>query len=227
MIVRTLPLVAFAVLMMASRPRGQSLAASSGVIESEEDQLEREVDDPTAVLTQLKFQNLYTPRNFQISCLTPLDLNVSAVPQFRGTGPLLKTLLRRRGLLDASVDLSLTVPQEVMVSVYREVTERLALLGNINWQNWSQFGQVDISVKSVNPKTLTQNLQYDDTWQLAAGAQYKVSPAFMISAGFAYDSYMVSDSNRTVSAPVGAQYRYPAGAQHLERAPHDRPFVRV
>jgi long-chain fatty acid transport protein len=36
----------------------------------------------------------------------------------------------------------------------------------------------------------------------------------MASAGFAYDSSMVSDSNRTVSAPVSAQYRYGAGIQY-------------
>ena len=101
-----------------------------------------------------------------------------------------------------------------MVGVYREVTDRLALLGSANWQNWNQFGLVGISVNSANPKSLTQNLQYDDTWQIAAGAQYKVSPELLFSAGFAYDSSMVSDSNRSVSAPVGAMYRYGTGAQY-------------
>ena len=30
----------------------------------------REVDDPTAILTQLKLQDLYTPRNFQTTAQT-------------------------------------------------------------------------------------------------------------------------------------------------------------
>jgi long-chain fatty acid transport protein len=149
-----------------------------------------------------------------ITYLTPVDLNFSSVPHFRGTGPGLVTLLRRRGFLGTPVDLSLTVPQEVMVSVYREVTDRLALLGNVNWQNWSQFGLVGIAVDSANPRSLTQNLDYQDTYQIAAGAQYKVSPQLLFSAGFAYDSRMVTDSTRTVSAPVGAMYRYGAGAQY-------------
>ncbi len=149
-----------------------------------------------------------------ITYLTPVDLNFSSVPHFRGTGPVLTTLLARRGILNSSVDLSLTVPQEVMVSVYREVTDRLAVLGNVNWQNWSQFGLVGISVNTTNPRSLTQDLQYDDTWQIAGGLQYKVSPELLFSAGIAYDSSMVSDANRTVSAPVGAQYRYAGGAQY-------------
>jgi len=149
-----------------------------------------------------------------ITYLTPVDLNFNSVPHFRGTGPVVTTLLARRGLLNSSVDLSLTVPQEAMVSVYREVTDRLAVLGNVNWQNWSQFGLVGISVNTTNPRSLTQNLQYEDTWQIAAGLQYKVSPELLFSAGIAYDSPMVSDANRTVSAPVRAQYRYAGGAQY-------------
>ncbi|MGO9062057.1 MAG: OmpP1/FadL family transporter [Candidatus Binataceae bacterium] len=149
-----------------------------------------------------------------ITYLTPVDLNFSSIPHLRGVGPVVLTLLRQRGFLGVPVDLGITVPQEVMVSVYREVTDRLALLGNVNWQNWSHFGLVGISVNSTNPTNLTQNLNYQDTWGIAGGMQYKVSPEFLISAGFAYDSSMVSDGSRTVSAPVGAQYRYAAGAQY-------------
>jgi len=106
------------------------------------------------------------------------------------------------------------VPQEVMVSVYREITERMALLGNVNWQNWSQFGLVGIGINSSNPQSLTTNLNYDDTWGIAGGMQYKVSPEFMVTAGFAYDSSMVSDGNRTVSSPVASQYRYAFGGEY-------------
>ena len=72
MTVRTFSLVAFALLMAVSSARGQSqgLAANSANSESEEDLLAREVDDPTAILTQLKLQDLYTPRNFQTTAQT-------------------------------------------------------------------------------------------------------------------------------------------------------------
>lgn len=146
-----------------------------------------------------------------IAYLTPVDLNFASTPHLRGTGPAVIALLKRKGLLGASVDLSMTVPEEVMISFYREVTDRMALLGSVNWQNWSQFGLVGISVNSANPTSLTQNLNYDDTWQIAGGMQYKVSAEFLLSAGFAYDSSMVSDGDRTVSAPVASQYRYAFG----------------
>jgi len=55
---------------MTGSAQGQNLAAGSAGAESEEDRLAGEVDDPTAILTQLQFQDLYTPRNFQTSAQT-------------------------------------------------------------------------------------------------------------------------------------------------------------
>ena len=62
---------------MAGSARGQGFATNPVVSETEEDQLAREVDDPTAILTQLKFQDLYTPENFKTSAQTnQVDLKV-------------------------------------------------------------------------------------------------------------------------------------------------------
>src|SRR6266550_7092556 len=69
-VLRTLSLLAFALLVIVSRARGQSLGLNLPSSESEEDVLAREVDDPTAILTQLKLQDLYTPRNFQTTAQT-------------------------------------------------------------------------------------------------------------------------------------------------------------
>jgi hypothetical protein len=66
MIVRIVPLIALALLMAAGSVRAQSPTAARGVgVDTEENLLAEEVDDPTAILTQVKFQDLYTPRNFQ------------------------------------------------------------------------------------------------------------------------------------------------------------------
>jgi len=50
--------------------RDCTIAGDSIFAQSEEDHLAREVEDPTAILTQLQFQDLYTPRNFQTSAQT-------------------------------------------------------------------------------------------------------------------------------------------------------------
>ncbi len=50
--------------------QGQNLAAGSTDDETEVDRLARQVEDPTAILTQLKFEDLYVPRNFQTTAQT-------------------------------------------------------------------------------------------------------------------------------------------------------------
>ncbi len=57
-------------LAMLGSARGQNVAASSGEAEPEEDRLARQVEDPTAILAQLKFEDLYMPRNFETSAET-------------------------------------------------------------------------------------------------------------------------------------------------------------
>src|SRR5277367_6449180 len=49
---------------------GRTITSDIACAQSEEDRLAREVDDPTAILTQQQFQDLYTPRNFQTSAQT-------------------------------------------------------------------------------------------------------------------------------------------------------------
>src|ERR1019366_5311001 len=70
MIARTVPMLAFVLLAISGSARGQNLAAGSVGAESEEDRLATEVNDPTAILMQLKLQDLYTPQNFKSSAQT-------------------------------------------------------------------------------------------------------------------------------------------------------------
>jgi len=108
--------------------------------------------------------------------------------------------------------LDFTLPQWVMVSASWEPLEKLALLANVNWQNWSEFGYVDVNIDSVVEGTANAN--YDDTYHLAIGAQYRVAEPWLLSAGFAYDSSPVNAANRSVAMPLDRQLRYAAGVQY-------------
>ena len=50
--------------------RDHALTSDPACAQTEEDRLAREVDDPTAILTQLQFTDLYNPRNYQSSAQT-------------------------------------------------------------------------------------------------------------------------------------------------------------
>jgi len=153
---------------------------------------------------------------FGLTYLSEVKLDFSAVPQFSGLGPVLEALLRSRGLTTNNLDLSMTVPQMVMFSAYHELNPQWAIMGNIGWQNWSRFGYVDVGINSSNPTSLTTTSDYNDTWHVALGAQYRPSreTPWTFSCGIAYDSSAVDDDKRTVTVPMGEAWRFALGAQY-------------
>ena len=122
--------------------------------------------------------------------LTALSPAQGAAPSYNNVGLLLNGALNAAGLVGNSVDLGITVPQRVLVSVYHELTDRLAVMGDFGWDNWSQFGKVDVSVSMTS---LATNVQYQATYHTGIGGQYRLDPDWRINTGFGYDSSMVKD----------------------------------
>jgi long-chain fatty acid transport protein len=84
------------------------------------------------------------------------------------------------------------VPQAVMLSGYHPLNVRIAIMGNLVWQDWSAFGKPDLSIADTNVSNETVNLNYDDTWGFALGAQYAFADGWLWSVGGGYDSSPVS-----------------------------------
>src|SRR5882672_6661233 len=61
--------ITFFTLLLFVAAVSPSVAGQTGP-NPDEDELATEVEDPTAILTQLQFQDLYTPRNFKTSAQT-------------------------------------------------------------------------------------------------------------------------------------------------------------
>ena len=151
---------------------------------------------------------------FGVTYLSAVDLTFDDVVSTDGLGPALSTILRARGLLGSKVDLTYTIPQQVMASVYQQITDRFALMANLGWQNWAQFGKINVSIASSTPTSLTVDANLKDTWHAAIGAQYRLAPAWLLSLGFAYDSSAVGDADRIPALAVDRQLRYAIGIQY-------------
>jgi long-chain fatty acid transport protein len=151
---------------------------------------------------------------FGLTYLSEADLDFSDRIEFSGLGPGLEAALGNRGLLDAKLDIGMTMPQAVMFSVYHEFSDRLALMANLGWQDWSQFGRVDVSVDSDTTTSLTKDLDYQDTWHVALGAQYHLSDVWRLTGGVAYDSAMMDEEDVTPALPVGETWRFGLGTRY-------------
>ena len=146
-----------------------------------------------------------------VDYLSQVDLNFSDQPSFTGLGPGLGAILKN----PPTLDLGMTVPQSVMVGIYQDINTNWAVMADVGWQDWSQFSEVSIGVNTANPansKDLTSNLHFNDTWHGAIGVDYKYSPDWRFTGGFAYDTSAVNEAQRSVVLPVGQAYRFGLGA---------------
>lgn len=148
-----------------------------------------------------------------VTYYSPIKLDFSDSPTFSNTG-LLGTALAS---LNRGLDLGITVPQHVILSGYHELSDRWSVMGDFGWENWSQFGKVDVAVTGgQNSPSLTTNIDYDDTYHVGVGSQYRLNSEWLLNGGFAYDSSMVSDANRSIALPVAATYKFGLGADWLK-----------
>jgi len=128
-------------------------------------------------------------------------------------GTILGAALRASGLLDAQLKINVNLPAQLAVGAYHALSENLALVGTVNWQNWSRFGQPEISVADSN--TVTDDLGYKDTYHAGIGVYYRVADPWLLMAGFGYDTSPTSSSSeRSPVLPLGAAFRYAAGVQY-------------
>jgi long-chain fatty acid transport protein len=55
------------------------------------------------------------------------------------------------------LNLGVTVPQSVMLSAYHALNDKWAVMADVGWQQWSQFGNVQVGVEAGGTTTLQLN----------------------------------------------------------------------
>ena len=101
-----------------------------------------------------------------------------------------------------------------MASARYEVLPNFSLLGNVGWQNWTEFGEFPVGITTQKQRTVNANLHFSDTYQIAVGQQFRIAEKWLWSAGFAFDSSPVSRTNRSAVLPVDRQLGYGTGIQY-------------
>jgi len=133
-------------------------------------------------------------------------------PFLSNLGRGLHAVTRRIG--GSKFNVPLTQPQQVMASARYEVLPNFSLLGNVGWQNWTEFGEFPVGITTQKQRTVSANLHFSDTYQIAVGQQFRFAEKWLWSAGFAFDSSPVSRTNRSAVLPIDRQLRYGTGIQY-------------
>jgi long-chain fatty acid transport protein len=149
-----------------------------------------------------------------IQYLSKVAIRFKPKTELAGVGPILHEILRLSGVLNSRVRLKVNVPSNLMVSGYHLLTPCLAVMANFGWQQWSNFGKVEIALANSSARSLTFSTKYLDTYHVAFGTKYAIDPALDLLCGIAYDTTAVTKKNRTFTFPVGHQWRFGTGAQY-------------
>ncbi|HHT0592327.1 TPA: OmpP1/FadL family transporter [Legionella anisa] len=120
-------------------------------------------------------------------------------------------------------------PDVLTLSAYQDINEKLALLGSVVYTGWGVFERIqlnNVAVPNIGPPLLFNVTQaninsavpqnYQDSWRVALGANYRVNPKLMLRIGGGYDQTPTNDIDRNIRLPdidrwaiaVGAHYQW-------------------
>ena len=113
---------------------------------------------------------------------------------------------------DLPISTQVRAPQQVMFSLVHDINRQWSVMGDLGWQDWSQFGSPQIT---INGQQSDRDNRLKDTWHTALGVQYHPDEQWRINAGIAYDSSPYkSQSDVALSMPTGDEWRLATGAQY-------------
>jgi long-chain fatty acid transport protein len=111
---------------------------------------------------------------------------------------------------------SVTLPDSVTASIYRDITPRWAVMASVQWTEWSLFNTLNVTPTNGTPGSVI-NERWRNSWFAGVGTNYKVTDKLMVQTGFAYDESPVTNSNRTTRVPDADHYDLGFGVQYQLR----------
>ena len=109
------------------------------------------------------------------------------------------------------VKTGLTLPQSLTLSAYHDINEKVAIMGDVGWTDWSVF---DRTVINVGDPTLEIARDWDDVWNIGLGVHIRPAERWLAMAGVGFTTSAVNDADRTPDLPVDQQFRISTGVEY-------------
>ena len=109
-----------------------------------------------------------------------------------------------------TLDTEIPLVQFVQASVYQDITESFAVVGQFGWENWSQFDEQWVRTPNTG---LPISRNWDDTYSVALGFHYRPTDRWLLQIGSKFDTSPTSAKDRTADLPIDQQIRASVGFQ--------------
>jgi long-chain fatty acid transport protein len=107
---------------------------------------------------------------------------------------------------DTDADLNLRTPGSLSFGVHHDLTERVAVMAEAQWTDWSVFDQLTIKFDNpAQPDSVTEE-EWHDSWFFALGTTFRPTDQVTLRAGLAFDESPVKDRFRTPRIPDENRY---------------------
>jgi len=103
------------------------------------------------------------------------------------------------GMFTPGLDLEFPLPRALRASAYWDATDRISLVMNTGWEDWSVMGSLPVSTSNGSGNV---PLHMHDTWYIGAGGYYHLDDKWTLQTGFRYDSSALKKRYRTTVLPV-------------------------
>ncbi len=128
-----------------------------------------------------------------------LKPDLDGTPSFKNLSPIRRAELAALDLLGTEIDVDFTVPQQLQIGVYSDLTDRLAMTADLIWIDMSEFGVTHIDIESYGAD---HQSQFEDMYTFTAGLEYKYAKDRAVSVGALYSNAATKKSERHLGMPL-------------------------
>lgn len=125
---------------------------------------------------------------------------------------------------NANASADLRTPDSVSLSFFSAVNPKWDVMADLTWTKWSNIKSIIPTCRQASavvcaggagPAILGATLptNWDDTWRVSVGANYKYSDRMKLRFGLAYDPTPTNDTDRTARLPDQDRFWVALGAQ--------------
>ena len=116
------------------------------------------------------------------------------------------------GLPSTTVRATLPLPATTTLSIYHDFTKKLAVMASAFYTEWSDFATLSLMNTALLPGgAIVVHENYRNTWNLAIGANYKVSHKVTLKVGAGHDQTPTRDGFRDIRLPGANRYALALG----------------
>lgn len=116
----------------------------------------------------------------------------SSLGGFAALGPLGSAL--GATFADGANSSRVTLPDSASLSLFHQLSEKVALVGDLTWTDWADIPELRITFENALTPVGVESLNWQEAWRAAAGIILNLNDRWTVRGGYAYDESPVPSS---------------------------------